>query len=153
MKSILTTTATAFVLGFLASPQAFASGPVPAIGRLLDTECPDSNLSVYAPTKSHDDSVFSGDCVLAFARQGESEGTDAVMRLDGSVTHLIVIRKTTRYPNVRYEFADRKGTLKAFMNIREDCPDGIEGCDFGGTLTVVSSGGRSTVRVVYYRGG
>jgi hypothetical protein len=41
-----------------------------------------------------------------------SEGTDAVMRLNGSDVHLRVIRKTVRYPNVHYEFADRAGTQK-----------------------------------------
>jgi hypothetical protein len=153
MKSTLTISALTFLASFLASPEAFASGHAPAIGRLLDAECPDYNLSVYAPKKSGDDSVFSGDCVLAFARQDESEGTDALIRLNGSVMHLLVIRKTARYPNVRYEFADRAGALKASMNIKEDCPDGVEGCDFTGTLTVVSSGRRSTVHVVYYRGG
>jgi hypothetical protein len=132
--------------------QPDGSGPV--IGRLTGVPCPD-NQSVFAPKKKNDDSVFADDCVLVFTHPDKNEGNegnDAVMRLDGSSVELHVVKKTASRRNVHYEFADKPGKLKVIMDAKEVCLEGVEGCDFTGSLTIESSRGQARIRIAYYRG-
>ncbi|MFC5742032.1 hypothetical protein [Dyella tabacisoli] len=119
------------------------------VGRLTDNQCP-NNLGIYAPKKKGDDSVDSDDCILAFTDLGE---TGAVMLLNGVAVPFRVIQKSTRYSKVRYDLADSAGNAKVFLDVTMDCPEGVEGCDYSGSLTMESSGASSRIHIVYYRGG
>jgi hypothetical protein len=108
------------------------------------------NLDVEVPRKKGDDSTYSDDCVLAFT---DLEETGAVIRLNGSNVPLRVIHKHTSSTGAHYDFADGSGKVKAVLDVKMNCREGVEGCDFSGSLTIMSSGAKSRVHVVYYRGG
>jgi hypothetical protein len=124
------------------------------VSRLADGRCR-NNLDVNAPKKMGDDTVFEGDCVLSFTHPDDngSEGKEAVIRINGSDVPLRVIRKVASYPNVHYELKGVTEKLSVIMDLKEDCPAGTEGCDFTGTMKVVSDEGSAKIHIVYYRGG
>jgi hypothetical protein len=145
--------ASTLLLSLFAPLQAFPADDL-VVGRLPPQRC-GYNLDVDAPKHAGDDSVFADDCVLAFTHPNEhdSEGKDAVIRLNGDDVALRLTRKTARFPNAHYELSDVTGRIKVTMDVRENCPEGVEGCDFTGFMRVDSTKGNALVRVVYYRGG
>ncbi|BDU22165.1 hypothetical protein DYGSA30_36220 [Dyella sp. GSA-30] len=120
----------------------------PVVQRLANDLC-QSNLDVYAPKKD-DASTHSGDCVLGFT---DVEETGAVMRLNGINVPLRVIHKSTGNTGAHYDFADSSGKVIAVLDVKMNCQEGVEGCDFSGSLTIRSSGAKARIHVVYYRGG
>lgn len=140
-------------LAFAWALGAVADGHV-VVGRLAEGRCR-NNLDVNAPKKKGDDTVFADDCVLAFTHPDEngSEGKEAVIRINGSDVPLRVIRKIASYPNIHYELKGVAEKLRVIMDLKEDCPVGVEGCDFAGTMKIVSDEGSAIIHIVYYRGG
>lgn len=141
--------ALAFAWGF----GAMADGHV-VVGRLAEGRCW-NNLDVYAPKKKGDDTVFADDCVLAFTHPDDngSEGKEAVIRINGADVPLHLIRKVASYPSTHYELKGVTEKLGVIMDLKEDCPAGVEGCDYVGTMKVASDEGSATIHIVYYRGG
>lgn len=150
---LVSTVITAMALLYF--PQSLWARPKSAplvIERLAAGRCLD-NLDVEAPKKQGDDTVFADDCVLAFSHPDEDgDGKDAVIRVSGADVQLHVTQKTARYPKAHYVLMDAAGKFRVILDVKESCRDGVEGCDFAGTMTVESSGRSAKLHVVYYRG-
>jgi len=133
--------------------QAFAGDHKLAIQPLPIGECHDENLSVYALKHQGED---YGNCVLYFSHPNylndPVEGKVVLMRLNGVNTELYTTRQSSNVHMQRYEFANGDATVRATMNVKVSCREGVEGCDYSGWLTVESQGGKSVVRIGYYRG-
>lgn len=119
------------------------------VGRLAGNLCGE-NAGVYAPRKKRDDSIDSGDCVLGFT---DLQQTRAVMRLNGADVPFRVVRKIDRHRKVHYDLSGEVGEAKVAMDLRVDCPQDTEGCDYSGFMTIEAFGKSSRIHVVYYRGG
>jgi hypothetical protein len=135
--------------------QVFASGRELAIQPLPAGLCHVDNLSVYAP-RHKGDGERDDNCVLYFTHpnyeHGPQEGNEILLRLNGLNVHLHTSRQTVRFPMSHYEFANKSANLKATMDVKANCPEGVEGCDHSGLLTVKSPMGESVVHVIYYWG-
>ena len=147
---ILAMIALSFPVTLWASPQPgqFVLGP------LDNALCPD-NRGIFVPRNKVDEAAFLGDCVLAFGGpdEGGGEGKEAVMRLNGADVQLRVTRRVVSLSKAHYEFTNRSLALKVVVDVKEECPKNFEGCNYSGSLAMVSPSGSSRVHIVYYRGG
>ena len=141
------------VLLLIASPGDAADGGM-TIGALPPAKCPE-NSGVYIANS--DGVATSGMCRFAFMPHWERNEpeSEALISIDGKLVklHRIDHNKNDSGLIRHYVLTNEDGTTRVRLDARGNCPSGVEGCDFGGLLSVNAANGKTAIKVTYYRGG